>query len=820
MTVQTIANIRIDQIPDRIFWNKKSQALNVRQYHLKDLKSLIQQANTEHEWKHLVIYADKIDFDFERDQNFSIDLSGRNCIVIVCRKWNFKSDGKLTFWDSDADPNTLVRLRVQEVLKNGQPLEAAGPLALLTGESFYSLRLDGGGLDCQVAMSDPPRQSSFLQRRTVPNDWNIGSDFYWMLVESFQQSFKELATDADEARSRLNWVKKNTFGISWRQDSLSEMSAMGYQAASQLLQLDRPKTPYYVPKLGLSRQRRLIMTDVEAALGIETAFNNYISQETDLKTRQGLAQQIQNSVESKISEIDQKIQDLNNNQLAAAQAAMKENIKVFNRQRAGLRNNNKEPHVAAPGPLESARTAFQEAIEEKKAEAEAQAWLAGFEGVASLGVAVTGGISAVTTISSSAGAIANLVKQLETVVKILQSVNAMIKIGENIEKLVSDVGSKSNTDSVGQLPDAAEAASMSDTDWKTLKERWDSALDPYISDSTLGPAAAKYRAEGRILLIYGQAAMDNRITIANLQGQIVELLMNRKLYQAHEQRIKNFVDATNAETEQVHEIALLLRQRYLDTKRDLILDIENYNNAFRYWALEDSPSVGVNFLTTLNDIAGMAKVSGQMEQAEDRRLRGFTSPSKAAICHIYHPLTNAQRKALSNGDPIDLPIDFFLQVDPSQKPVKSIDESRLFTGYDRIRVTSVEVYFEGLPENDAEKGYHATIKDNGFYLNRWKTKEFAFVAEATLKSPSSHKVGEYQGLEADKKGNTNSITTSDEQLKQSDLAAASSDPYFLSSIFTTWSVTLPQNEAQNGDISWNTPDLALILNFQVYLMQG
>ena len=106
--------------------------------------------------------------------------------------------------------------------------------------------------------------------------------------------------------------------------------------------------------------------------------------------------------------------------------------------------------------------------------------------------------------------------------------------------------------------------------------------------------------------------------------------MNRSLYNAQADRIRAFTKATDAEEAEVQEIALLLRQRYLDAKRDLLLEIQDYNDAYCYWALDTAPSKMINLSTKIHDIAGMAGIDGEMAKAQANRLENFTSPSTAA----------------------------------------------------------------------------------------------------------------------------------------------------------------------------------------------
>lgn len=800
-------------------WDPATGMLRFRQTNIGDLKSLIQRANTDpvwKAWKHIVIYADRVEFDFEQKPVFGVDMSGRESFTLVCRQWNFRNKGKFTFFDLGGDPQVRVQVLAQELLRDGHPLASDDrPLFLINGEGDdegAALALDAQGVNCAVQMDAIASQALFRAGRTAPSDWTVGSDFYWLLLSTFQQAVWSLASEPSEARSMLRWLQSNTTGITWGDDTGLEMPAIGIQAASQLTRMDRPKTPYYVPKLGLAIQRELISTDASEASALESKFNQYLEQKTDLETRRTLAKQIQGEIGTRIDVVDNKIENLRENKLKPALAEMKQNIKAFDQQRAGLKNKNDDRATAAPGPLERARAAFETKIHEVEKNAEAKLFMTVFEGVVTLGAAVaTGGAGAVGEVSQ-VGKIAQLIDQLKKVVELLESLDKLLNAANAIADAAGKVEGSQATQSAIALPDSSAAASMTQTEWKTLRERWDAALDPLVSNDELGAVAASYRAEGRVLLIYGQAAMNARITIADLQGQLVELMMNRHLWEAQNQRIQAFIDNTRGQEDEVDQVALLLQQRYLATKRELLLEIQAYNDAYRYWALDDAPSAGIDLRTTLADIAGMAGTDAQMAHAEAERLQSFTSLSKPAQCRIFHTLSEDDKQALQAGEAVHIPVDFGLEIEPGS-------QSRLFSGYERVRVMHAEVYFGGFTDADGLH-YHATITDNGVYRDRWKSLPFDFVSEATLVRPSAHQLGDFPEPEADHHGFKNSISTSSETVPSSALSG-SGDPYYQPTVFTTWSVQLEHDQAENNSIPWDTSGpLVLLFDFEIVLMQA
>ena len=445
------------------------------------LSLLIQRTDTQDEtraWQHLIIYADTI--DAKTSNRFGIDLADRTSITIVARRFNIMGAGRLFFHNMDPHAGTEVKIRVQNVTSNSDK----PPFVCIVG-SFNPILIDKGLVDITVSMDETLMRSTFLSASQVPSDWTPSSAFYWMLVHTFQEAFSCIADQPDEARSMFEWVKYNTLGLNWLADTAMELPAMGLQAAGMILRLDRPSEVAYVPKLSLDQQRMLIAANAGGANQIEEYFNQFVNEATDLKTRQGNAAQILDLVGSKIATLENKITDLSDKQLPAVQKQLTENVAAFNAQRLGLRSSNSEPHVL-DGPLEKARTEFEEAVEKKKGEAEQKVWASAFEGVAGLGEAIGGGnpegaAAAVESVSKVAELVEKLKKIVEALKVLAKALEAAKKIGELVETLT-----KGDSDSSVVLPDASSATQLGDTDWKALKENWDAALDPYVTDETLG----------------------------------------------------------------------------------------------------------------------------------------------------------------------------------------------------------------------------------------------------------------------------------------------------------------------------------------------
>ncbi len=739
---------------------------------ITDLSAVLHEINSEDTpWEHAFVYADNITVDLPTENDtVGFDLSQqRQSVTLVVRSLTIEGNGAIFFLDR-LGRSKQVNLFVQNY--------SGGSLQVSSGRSS-SIDIPVGEINAKYTTQATISQSIFVPKSgAAPSEWSIDSPFYWLLNQTFQDAFALWGTNAALARQMFLWIASVTVNLSWGNDASLEMRSMGTQSAALAAKLSRPAHTNYVPKLSHKTYKADIETHAVVASNIEKNFNIFTDIHTTLAVQKKAAKTVIDKIATEQDYTNELIESANT-RLRNAQTTLTDNINKFNSQKA----------TSPAGPLAQAESALKTEIKKEKEKAEAEACFTAIQCAASLGAAVASFGAGVGGAVKAVEGIGELVKKINEIVEMIAKLK---EFADAMTKIINLANSASTVpgEQVNLYSQTADV-SLSSTDWDTLREQWDAQMDPYINSTKLGVSIANYRAQGRILIIYGQAVTESATALSKIQQEIIELKMRQKMYDAQKNPITTFIETEEVEKEQVQKIALLLQQRYLDQKRHILYEIENYRDAYRYWAL---PAVEPQSLQNLqkqfnSDVYEIICISADIQDAITNALNGFTSDQSSIRCHISQRLTSDQLSALKNGDPIEIPI---------------VLEGGDFAGWERIRVSTVEVLFEGLEKvssnlDDGGKVYHCHIENSGVYRDLLHHTSWTFVAESTLsKGYSAH----VRPLTPDESSDTNSIVTDSDSPSSASLTT-SDDPYYYPTLATTWKIKLPQDLSDNSTIDYS-----------------
>lgn len=772
----------INKILDQI--SSDGENVVVRNMVINDFTKLIQDIDsgeaktntgeTTKNWTSLSIYADQIQLKFDSNSNsntLGIDITNNKTLKIFARKMTITGNGFFTIVTRSKSTEPQAFLSIQEY--NG-----SNPIRCITNATIK-------GSVSQDLLPSPENCNSIegkisfgsaltIDELTKPmSDWKIPSDFYWLLTNTFQNGFTVSLSDKEEAYSMFRWIAHNTLGIPWIEDTGNEMGALGVQAYGFAGTLSTPADINYVPKLNIQSYLSEITRDIESAIVFESDYETFSNEAISFENRK---MAVDNSVKF-LKDNVANLQDMINTrqtQLENVTAELEKDIESLQNQLTVLADAEKD---------------FEDGI--KKLEMKSVVSLVRSLGEAAIGL-FTGepeeGVEAV-------GTFAKLTKQLKKVVEGVEKVYEMAEKMDEVYKNFQDMDSlKSDTSDI--TADFNSYDTLTDTDWEVLLTEFESDLEPYTSGEDEIDGAAEYLEAAKVLVIYGEAVNSDRASAASLQQEISELSGKIKTFNNQESRLEDYSNSENENKELFNEAALIMQQKYMDVKRSLLLSINNFNDAFRYWSLSEPQTDALDYNSQISD---MNEVLVGMNTVIDTSLNNYNTRQSPVICHISYPLSDKEKNTLASGGTIKIPVDM---------------NSQAFNGRDRVRVYDAKICLSGLENisTNMKKTFCCNVVDSGNYKDRMGScnadtttiKTWNFTTDGALSFKYSNFV---TALSEQENIDTNYIINNDSyQGESGDLGQASGTPFFLPTLFTTWSVTMPHSENDNSTLDFSAVD--------------
>jgi hypothetical protein len=752
----------------------------IRRLRILDLRKTLQDLGAQRDWVELTIYADEVQLDLTGDRTFGFDLTDRSRFTLLTRKLTILGDGRFVLLTATPGSETVVELAIQEFVGPPIGFATAGGSKNLAFPAARADAKEPRAVEVRVEL-DTSVTSNALERGSL--GWRTGSEFYWSLVSAFQHGFIRMDTDRDEARRTFLWVYENTRDASWWADANVEMLSMATQSLAMVSRLARKPPPYEVPIRDLRALKQTIEARMSAASRLEVAYETFVDRKLDAKSRAEAMRRAIVEARAQEQETDRQLAQVQAELATAEEAARKDIERV--------RDQNKKLADAAHEFEKGKRMA--ELIAVAKA-------------LGALGTSIA------TLASGDAPAAAATTFKFiipEKPSRIDKLIAAIMKIGEPLKKLARvavvlkdayNVGTKVKgafdpNRSLRTFKEDEEAVKLTAVDWKVLREAFDAALSPYTAGEDKIEGASEYLEAGRVLVIYGEAVHATHLTIARLHQRVIHLTSKKAMHEAQQQRLDGYKNSESVVEEALRDAELLLRQRYLDVKRAVLFELEDFNDAYRYWALREPPS---RRFSVNSRVAEMAELKVELQHMIDIGVSAlFPVKQQRIVAHILYRPTAEEKKLLARGEAV------VIGVRPTTPGLK---------GWTRVRIDDVErIVLDDLAAvaTNLDKNYRCHLRSSGAFTDSWDGKAFAFVAPASQELGQSRVV---TASEAQDRIAASTILTVDGGGSGGDLGQLNNVPYYLPGLFTDWSLWLPRGLGDNDSL-----DLSALVTIKLRL---
>lgn len=733
----------------------------IRQLQITDLSKAVETANKKlANWQQLNIYADQIQLDLGAvDAGYTLDMGDRSSLTIVARSIAFTGEGTFSITNMRAGHQASVRVLVQDY-------QATNPIVLVggTGQKPATQMLSTKTISNSANLGASVSIHPFFTGTVAPVEWTVGSEFYWLLLQTFQSAFALSEANPTQAKSMFQWIADNTVAIKWEADSTGQMTMLGSQAVSMLQRLSRPTGVFYVPLLeGYSD---VLKDQAQEASQYEATFNTFMTQVTDYKlAAQNARTLIGDDLLGSQIKYDQTLIKNAETKLSLAQADLRAKI---------TRLTNLQI------PLTQTESAFKEAVDEWKKQAEIKAYVELATFAIKLGSSIAsedyGALievpSKVIDMATEFDEIAEKGGLSGDTYTDLNSVNQLLKnIGTQSNQIVKYANTSNtvynyakNGDTAPSAPDTAKQPVIDGTQWQVLSKTWDNTLSLFNASSynqSVADAATQLKTQIDILAIYGQAVTSAQLAIVNLQEQLSQLHLQQNFHAQQKALVDQYADQLEKDEKGFYETALLVRQRYMSVKRSFLLMLEDYNDAYRYWALR-SPLETTELIGTVanSTISAMPTVATTIDKSATKALENFASESRPENIVFYYnlALSDADKTTLVNGDTLSFTL--------------SYDDNALGLQYwDRARVSDVSI---NLVTTTGEGPHTLTmsVQDNGVYEDRFNQIPWSFTAEKVVPFPPTTNniaLADMQNIGLQTKGAIKNLSQDDSTLYQPSL---------------------------------------------------
>ena len=376
-----------------------------------------------------------------------------------------------------------------------------------------------------------------------------------------------------------------------------------------------------------------------------------------------------------------------------------------------------------------------------------------------------------------ANTLALLKKMLLTLGQVFELARKLVKAGTALDSM----GSLASELAAPGLIDIGSAANGPEA-WDIFGEKAGAAMKPATDNQING--SGEYLLQLRILVVQGKALSAARAAVVQLGQELLRLRLIAATHVREKDRLQQYINDLETTREVKAGLRQMFFQRYLDAKRSLFVALEQYRASYVYWAL--SPSMVKPSLTDrvsvfengLNDLA-------QMTLDNESALRRFAPPPQKLTQSFLINDTGvlATLKSSRNATwtiPLDAPA---------------------LTAYDRVRVTKVRVWLIGAKQAPAADSLHVEITNSGSYLDRKRERgqrdpvKFTFVAKP-LARVFSYTTKQSSGTRVEVEPGMPAWVVMDGKVHDEVSYA-----YFVPTVFSQWSIRLPQSTNPGLDLS-------------------
>ena len=246
------------------------------------------------------------------------------------------------------------------------------------------------------------------------------------------------------------------------------------------------------------------------------------------------------------------------------------------------------------------------------------------------------------------------------------------------------------------------AGETGDAEWEIFRDKVIEMMAPAIEEGIGG--AVEYKLALLGLTSYGKSLNRAQAELIRTGQELSRLLLQEAMNTRQARRMAEYIEDMTKAKEPNEEMMRWLLERYGTVKRWLLLALQNYNDAFRYWALEE-PAAKPGFN---HSVAEIQEALGNIIRTESGVLQKFRPVPQSF--HNY-PVIVKDAQALeafkkTRRLAIDIPLD-----------------NGTFAKNERVRLREMKVWLEGVASVDPVRLF---ISSSGTYADRYKGKNFAF----------------------------------------------------------------------------------------------
>ena len=713
-----------------------NEILIVNQVNIMDLKEVyLQILNTEDfkKFKEIIIIADQITVKNKTTIGLEYD---QKSITILSRSIHLESS--LNIVNDQIDNNSQIKCNLYV-----NQLSGPKKISIINNDAIVKILNPKKPKISLTALIGPGKETVFSNYSGIQKNNSAKGDFYFSLMTIFQNAFYESRINPNLAISQFNWINESSRNL--LDESRFQHLAVRSANISLKLQNNITTTSSFVPILSFNRYKTILNPLLDYGTKIEDYYTHFI----DVKRSYGDRKQ---DIKRSIKEIDGKTGLVEDYIID-----LQKKIKSTNQELVNLHFLSQEQVIK----IEDAKIVFEEAIKEKAAE-EAISVL--FKVVKGVGEVASGNPSGIIDGIKSAEKLKELIEQLK---KLLDAMKKIYQVFEQMKKFYDLINKNPDTNKKTKLDEfIKEDKPIQDRDWALLRETINLQLKPMAIDKKGGP---DYLEGLYGLIIYGQSVNTTQAKITTLQYEVISLLMKKRMYIAQKEKLKSYIQEEEHNEEYFREASLYMKQNYLDVKFDVLHKLDRFNDAYRYWALENSD---LTRLSGHNQIAEMTDLKVKLEEKINKGFRNLYNDQETPVfCRISLPLTAQEVEALHQGKKL------WKQITLDDKGLED---------WSRVRLKTVEVYLKGIEEGIK---YYVFLENSGVFQDRYMGNRYLFKMESSRKIPFSSITKKL----TQEQSSTFSTIQNDTTPGRGAVNLQSNENFPLPTPFTNWSIRLNKN---------------------------
>lgn len=268
--------------------------------------------------------------------------------------------------------------------------------------------------------------------------------------------------------------------------------------------------------------------------------------------------------------------------------------------------------------------------------------------------------------SGAAGAAKAAADVASTAAKLAEIMSKLVQVGKAIEKIVrlclDIVAATERLDNArnfadamaaitrGSLSDDAKGAPSANAYWDQLWVEIETQLAPALEQNIDG--AGEYLKELKILVIYGRALTAAQIALPPLIQEIARARLQAHIAQRQHDAVAAEINALTAEKALSGHSMVVLWGNYRKMQRSMLVALQQFDAAYRYWALSDERAPRDN-LRGIADLAGDLAEITDLKKMQGRALDSFRPPPQPFV-QVRQPLDATAREALLNGERVSV----------------------------------------------------------------------------------------------------------------------------------------------------------------------